>query len=415
MADYVIGAGAIGLHTAYYLQKSGRDVVIIDNTIANNNCSFGNAGYLSPSHFTPLASRDLVWQGLKWMFDSKSPFYIKPSLDKDIWQWAWLFWKNSSHSTAQKNASHLFRLLHLSRELTEEIHQELNHTFDLWLNGCLMLYVNEKTGEHEENLALHANKEFGLNVPILSKEQLKSLDPLISESVKGGAYYTFDGHLHPGKMMEALKNTLIQNGAVWKTEEPVIDFEITGDKISKITTNTHRYEVDNVVIAAGSWSSKMTKKLRLNLPLQAGKGYSHTYKNVRHNIQIPAILVDHRVAMTPLGNDLRVGGTMEISGQNLNISPRRIPPIIDAANLYYDDLNLSTPPVDQVWAGLRPVSPDGLPYIGRMPHHRNCFLATGHAMLGISAAAATGMLMSQIMKGQNAAIQMDAFRTDRFN
>lgn len=414
MADIVVGAGVIGLHIALYLQKSGRDVIVIDRNEADHNCSYGNAGYISPSHFIPLATPGMVWQGLKWMLDNQSPFYIKPRLNANLIKWGWLFWKNANHRTVQKNAPHLFRLLKLSRSLSIDLHEELGQSFTLKQDGCLMLYTNKKTGHEEEVLARQAKNDYGLDVPVLDNRELKLLDPLISNKVLGGAYYKIDCHLHPREMMNVLKARLVEKGVKIVLNENIKSLDVHGRVLQNVITDCATYPVDNFIIAAGSWSPLLCTQLGIDLPLQAGKGYSHTYQQPHHNIQYPAILVDHRVAMTPMGNDLRVGGTMEISGLDLNVSRQRIPPIIQAANLYYNDLNLPVPPVDQVWAGLRPVSPDGLPYIGKDQNYKNVFVATGHAMIGISSAAATGLLLSQMITGQTTEIQMDVFRVNRF-
>jgi D-amino-acid dehydrogenase len=414
MADVIMGAGVIGLHAAYYLKKIGRDVIVIDKTAADNNCSFGNAGYISPSHFIPLATPGIVWQGLRWMFDNTSPFYIKPRADGSLIKWGWLFWKNANHRTVQKNAPHLFRLLKLSRSLSIDLQKELGYSFNLKQDGCLMLYTNKNTGHEEALLARQAKHDYGLDVPLLNTKELQQLDPLISDKVLGGAYYKIDCHLNPMEMMSALKTHLVEKGVRFVLHENIKSFDIQGNTLQNVITDHGSYPVDNCIIAAGSWSPLLSKKLGINLPLQAGKGYSHTYLHPQNNIQYPAILVDHRVAMTPLGNDLRVGGTMEIGGLDLKVSHQRIPPIIKAANLYYNELHLPVPTIDQVWAGLRPVSPDGLPYIGKDQKYKNVYVAAGHAMIGISSAAATGFLLSQMITGQATEIQVDAFRVNRF-
>jgi D-amino-acid dehydrogenase len=414
MADIVIGAGVIGLHIALYLQKSGRQVIVIDRDEADNNCSYGNAGYISPSHFIPLATPGIVLQGLKWMFDSRSPFYIKPRFDRDLLHWGYHFWKSANKKKVEENAPHLYNLLNLSRLLTIDLHKELDRNFLLREDGCLMLYTQESTGLHETELAKEAKNLFGLDVPVLSHDEVKKLDPLISKNVLGAAFYPTDCHLHPGEMMKTLKNYLKSSGVSFYLNEEVTGFEKDINGISKVICKSRDFEAFNVVIAAGSWSSVLSHKLGINIPLQAGKGYSYTYKNHPENIKYPAILVDHRVAMTPMNNDIRVGGTMEIGGLDLSVSFQRIPPIINAANHYYDKLDLPVPQINEVWAGLRPVSPDGLPFIGRSTQFKNVYLACGHAMIGISSAAATGLLMSQMINGRNTEIQMDAFRVNRF-
>ena len=413
-ADVIIGAGVVGLHIAYYLRQQGRDVVVIDRDNADNNCSFGNAGYISPSHFIPLATPGIVWQGLKWMLDATSPFYIKPRFNKNLIRWGYSFWKSASKTNVHKNAPHLFHLLSLSRTLSIELHQTLGHSFGLKEDGCFMLYVDKQTAKHEKELAREAQVSYGMDVPVFSREELLAHEPLISKNVLGGAYYKIDCHLNPGLMMNTLQKHLKEDGVVFIQNETIRSFTKSGGKVTQVVGKNYDFLVDNLFIASGSWSQQVAEQLGINILLEAGKGYSFTYQHPSKNIHHPAILVDHRVAMTPLGPDLRVGGTMELAGLDRRISSRRIPPIIHAANYYFDDLQLPVPPMEKVWSGLRPVSPDGLPYIGRDEKYQNVYLGSGHAMIGISSAAATGYLLAQLSTGHKPAIGMDAFRVNRF-
>jgi D-amino-acid dehydrogenase len=412
--DVIIGAGVIGLHIAYYLQKQGRQVVIIDHDTADNNCSFGNAGYISPSHFIPLATPGIVWQGLKWMLDATSPFYIKPRFNKNLLRWGYYFWKSANKKTVQTNAPHLFRLLSLSRSLTIDIYQETGCSFGLKEDGCFMLYTEKETEKHEKDLAREARASYGMDVPVYSREELLAYEPLISKHVLGGAFYKMDCHLHPGLMMAALKKHLQDNGVQFVFGEKIRSFTKSDGKVVQVEGQHRSFPAENLFIAAGSWSQQVAGQLGIDILLEAGKGYSYTYKNPEKNIHHPAILVDHRVAMTPLGQDLRVGGTMELAGLDLGISRKRIPPVVRAANRYFDRLFLPVPPAEEVWSGLRPVSPDGLPYIGRDEKYRNVYVGCGHAMIGISSAAATGYLLSQLATGQKPEIEMQAFSVNRF-
>ena len=152
----------------------------------------------------------------------------------------------------------------------------------------------------------------------------------------------------------------------------------------------------------------------VKLLLQPGKGYSYTYDHVEKNIRYPAILIEGRCAMTPWGHQLRIGGTMEISGINEKILPKRMKGIYDSVKSFYPDLQIDLPPTDKIWHGLRPVTPDGLPYIGRTKNLENVVIAGGHAMVGVSLAPGTGKLVSEIIKRKNTAIDMSAFRAERF-
>jgi D-amino-acid dehydrogenase len=152
----------------------------------------------------------------------------------------------------------------------------------------------------------------------------------------------------------------------------------------------------------------------IKLLLQPGKGYSHTYPHVEKNIKYPAILVDGRCAITPWGQQLRIGGTMELSGINNKVLINRMQGIYDSATDFYPGLKIDFPPADKIWNGLRPVTPDGLPYIGNTSAYKNVIIAGGHAMLGISEGTGTGKLVTEIIKHQTTSIDISAFNPQRF-
>ena len=408
----IIGAGVIGMTTAYYLTKAGHEVTIIEKSDGTNNCSFGNAGYISPSHFIPLASPGIVAQGLKWMLSSSSPFYIKPRLNTSLIKWGLKFYSNANEKTVAKNAPHLNSILQLSRKLTIDLNDDLNNGFSLETKGCFMLYKTEETGHHEAELAREA-KKYSMDAPVMSQSEIQKMEPNVRVDVLGGVYFPIDGHLHPLHMMASITQWLTYAGVKILYQQEVQDFEVHSGQVKAVITDKGKIPCDHLVVAVGSWLEILSAKLGINLLLQPGKGYSVTFNNRPNNLAHPSILVDARVAMTPFGNALRVGGTMELTGINDDINMKRVKPIVDAANDYYPDLHLPEAQVEKVWTGLRPCSPDGLPYIGNSPHHQNVTIAGGHAMLGISLAAATGLLVKQIVHKEKTEISIDAFRVDR--
>jgi D-amino-acid dehydrogenase len=167
-------------------------------------------------------------------------------------------------------------------------------------------------------------------------------------------------------------------------------------------------------LANGAWLPVTSEKLGIPLLLQAGKGYSMTFENVDRNLRYPAILVDKRVAMTPMGADLRMGGTMEISGLNSPLLIKRAQAIYAGAKAYYPDLPVNMMPKEKIWHGLRPLTPDGLPYIGGHSKYNNVIIAGGHAMLGVSLAAGTGKLVEELISKKPTSINMTAFKPERF-
>jgi len=409
----IIGGGIIGLNCAYYLQKEGYAVTVIERGDITNGCSFGNMGYFSPSHFIPLASPGIIAEGLRYMLRSSSSFYIKPRLSLPLMQWAYHFWKNSNASTVAKHAPHLNNILQLSRHLINDIRDEIGNSFLMEEKGCLLMCREEKTLDHEFHLADDAEK-LGLKVERLNKEQVQVLEPDVELNVSGAVLFRDDCHINPEKFMVALKNYLGNKGVQFQLNTTVTCFEKKNDKISAVVTNKGKFECEELVIATGSWLPAVAKMMGVKLLLQPGKGYSYTYDHVEKNIRYPAILIEGRCAMTPWGQQLRIGGTMEISGINETILPKRMKGIYDSVKDFYPGLKIDLPPADKIWHGLRPVTPDGLPYIGRLKNFKNVVIAGGHAMMGVSLAPGTGKLMTEIIGRKNTTIDMSAFRVERF-
>jgi D-amino-acid dehydrogenase len=409
----IVGGGIIGLSSAYYLQKAGHEVTIIERGDITNGCSFGNMGYISPSHFIPLASPGIISEGFKYMLSSSSPFYIKPRLDIELMKWAWHFYKNSTESKVKISVPHLNNILQLSRSLISDFKKDLPPVFDLEEKGCLMMCKQQKTLDHEFHLADEA-EQLGLNVERLNKEQVQLLEPEVELAVAGAVLFKDDCHFNPGKMMMALKVYLEQQGVKFHLKSTVSGFEKTNQKVQAVICDTGRIECDELVIATGSWIPMLCKMLGISLLLQPGKGYSYTYDFVERNIHYPAILVDGRCAVTPWGRNLRIGGTMELSGINQKVLIKRMQGIYDSATNFYPGLNINFPPADKIWNGLRPVTPDGLPYIGRPHTYSNVIVAGGHAMLGISQGTGTGLLVSQMVSNKKTEIDISAFDLHRF-
>ncbi len=410
----IAGGGVIGLCCAYYAQKAGHEVTLIERGDISSGTSFGNAGYVSPSHFVPLASPGIIAKGLQWMLSSSSPFYIKPRLNLDLIRWGLTFWKQANKQTVEHNVPYLNAILHLSRELQSELKNELGNHFRMEEIGCFMLYKNPATEKHEIELAKEA-AALKIDTKILSAQEVQALEPEVEVNVRGGVLYPIDCHLHPGDFMQTLKESLIKMGATLQLNTTITGFEKTGNKVTAVLTDKGKFTGEEIVLATGSWLPIVTEQLGIKIIMQAGKGYSMTFDNMPKNLRYPAILVDDRVAMTPMGRDLRMGGTMEISGLHSPTLIKRAEAIFKAAKSYYPDLQVQFPAPEKIWHGYRPLSPDGLPYIGRHNKYANVTIAGGHAMLGLSLAAATGKLVEEIVGNKKTSIDMEGFKVDRFD
>lgn len=410
----IIGGGVVGLCCAYYLNKEGYEVTVIDRNDITDGCSFGNMGYISPSHFIPLASPGIVSQGLKWMLSSSSPFYIKPRLNWELIQWGLTFWKNSNAQKVKDNIPHLNNLLQLSRELMNDLKKEFNDSFSMIEKGCWTLYKNEKTADHEKHLTEQA-MSLGLKTQTYSASQVQELEPDVEVDAAGGVLWLDDCHLDSAKLMRTLHHFLQTAGVKFFLNAEVKGFERTNGKINSVITDKEKINTDEIILANGSWMPVVARMAGIRLLMQPGKGYSMVYENMDKNLRRPAILIEARTAMTPIDRSLRIGGTMELSGHSDNILPKRVTAIYDSVKKYFPSLNISRPEPGKAWYGYRPVTPDGLPYIGKIKKFSNLTFAGGHAMLGVSAAAATGKLVNDILGNRSTSIDIFAFDPERFS
>ena len=407
----VIGGGIIGLCSAYYLQKEGHQVSIVDQSNLDEGASYVNAGYISPSHIVPLSAPGVMKKGLKWMLNSSSPLYIKPRLEPDFLRWTWAFNKSCKANHVAKAIPAIKSITLLSQDLYDDIKEGEQFSFHYEKKGLLMLCQTEKMLAEEIKTAELAKRE-GLEANAISLDELKKIEPNVVMNVKGATYYQCDSHTTPSEFMEEMKAHLRSSGVTFYKNETVKDLEISDNKIVSIITDKQKLDADEFVLAAGSWSYLLSKKLGLKLLLQAGKGYRINTTRETH-ISVPAIFAEAKVATTPMNGFTRFAGTMEIAGINHNINSSRVEAIAKAATQYYPEIKLTEEEKQNAASGLRPVSPDGLPYIGKSSKCKNITIATGHAMMGWSMATATGKLVQEIIDNKDTSIPIELYNPDR--
>ena len=414
MKAVVIGGGIIGLCSAYYLQKAGWQVTILDKGNLNDNCSYGNAGMIVPSHFVPLASPGIVAQGIKWMFDSKSPFYIKPSLNLRMANWGLKFLQHANLKNVMNAASYLRDLNLLSSNLYNELAAQPGFDFDLEQKGIMMYFKTDEVGEEEILLAEKA-RSLGLDAEVLTQQQAQLLEPDVAIDVAGAVHYHCDGHLSPDKLMPQLEKSILKKGGELRTDCTVIRISTTNGKITKVHTDKEIFTADIFLMTGGAWLPDLAKMAGIKIPLMPGKGYSITQNDPVLKLQIPAILCEARVAITPMGDRMRFGGTMEIAGINNAININRVKGIIESVPKYFPDLKVALPETKDIWFGFRPCSPDGLPYIGKSKILSNLIIAGGHSMMGLSLGPATGKLVAEMAGNLPLSVKTGAFDPERFS
>ncbi len=409
----IIGGGIIGLCCAYYLQQDGHQVTIVDKSDISSGASFVNAGYITPSHIIPLAAPGMITKGLKWMLNSSSPFYVKPRLDADFLKWSWLFKKSATAKHVERSIPIIKDINLLSRELYTEMKKSNDFDFHYERKGLLMCYQTDKEGEAEWKMGQRAIDE-GLNVQNLTKEGVKKLEPNVDFNIKGAVYFDSDAHMTPTDFMPQMITLLRQKGVQFYTNAAITDLHFVDGKIISVQTSKRTLKADEFILSAGSWSSTLAKKLRIRLPLQAGKGYRIDVKE-HTGITMPAILAEAKVAVTPMQGFTRFAGTMEIGGINHKINTTRVKAIAKAAETFYNGLEIPSNAIKNAACGLRPCSPDGLPYIGKTKNYKNLTIATGHAMMGWSLGPATGKLVSELIGEKATSMSLEGFEVERFN
>ena len=414
MKAIVIGGGIIGLSSAYYLQKTGWHVDLFDRTDMTASCSTGNLGMIVPSHFVPLAAPGIISQGLSWMLDSRSPFYIKPSFNRDLLSWGFKFIKSSTNKHVERSAVALRDLSLYSKNLYHEWKYQSEFSFQLESKGIMMYYQTHKKEIEEKHLAKKA-RLMGLDVVELSKDEAQAMEPEVELNVSGGVHYRCDAHLCPNDLISQLIHWLREHGVHIHNNVSADDLVVTGNTIKKVITSGGVFEPDLVVLASGSWMPELAKKLRLSLPLMPGKGYTFSDVQPKRKLSIPAILCEARVAITPMKSFMRYGGTMEIAPVNQTVNLKRVQGIVQSLSKYFRNMEVAMPHAKDVWFGFRPCSPDGLPYIGKPGKINNLILAGAHAMMGISLGPATGKIVADLANDQNPRVDITLFQPERFS
>lgn len=412
----IIGGGVIGLSSAYYLQQSGHQVTVIDKTDISDNCSYGNAGYVCPSHFIPLATPGIVWQGLKWMWNSKSPFYVQPRLDLGLMDWGLKFMRSATAAHVETAAVPLRDVAILSKKMYEKMSQLPQFNFALEQKGLLEIFQTDQGAEHAHHTVAKAH-ELGLSdTELLDFDQLQALEPQTKIIAKGAIHFKCDAHLYPNKLMQQLLAHLQQVGVQIVKQTEVTGFEQAAGKITKVLAGSTAFDADTVVMATGSWSRELAATLKVKIPLMPGRGYSVTLEDSPYKINHPAVLLEGRAALTPMdGNKIRFGGTMEITSTKTPPRLERVEGLLAAVKRFYPEFDVAMPSMDKIWWGYRPCSADGLPYLGKTRQWKNLVMATGHSMLGLSLGAGTGKLVDEIINEQNLSMDIRPFDPNRFD
>lgn len=417
----VIGGGVIGLCVAHYLERGGADVVLLERDLVGGGCSKGNGGWVCPSISRPLPAPGLTLTSLRWMLRADSPLYIKPSAMPRLMGWLWAF---RGYCNAESYAAGVAALAALNTA-TDRLYGGLAEDgmeFERASTGTILAYDDESELRQTAALLARLGEERVGPVEVLDREALAETEPDLAGGLIG-LRMRGDTHVRPESLCAELAASLEARGVEIRTGERVVGFTPEAGRVRMALTSTAgsgaaangepaELGADVFVLAAGAETAALVANLGGKLPVQAGKGYSITVRNARVRLSQPLHVTPARIGFTPFRGAVRVIGTMEFSGINRLLDPRRIAILERAARRYLPGALEGTERVD--WVGMRPVTPDGLPAIGRLPGLPNVYVATGHQMLGVTLAPSTGHALAQLLLDGRSDIDLAPFDPARF-
>ncbi len=406
----IIGAGVIGACAAYYLTAAGEAPLLVDRRAVCAGSSYGNAGLIVPSHAFPLAMPGVLAKGARWLLDPESPLYIRLRADPALFRWLVRFATAANEETVAHTVPVLLELSRASLRLYHQLAEEPQIGETIRRRGGLFLCTQHAS--HRELIhEVEVLQKHGVSAAILDGDAARALAPQATDRVVGGVYFPDDAHLTPDRFVQALAQRAVEHGARLKTGIDVIGFETGGKRITGVMTNRGVIRADQIVLAAGAWSPQLSRDLDLPLDVQPAKGYSITVERPEGFPELPMHLVEGKVVVTPMGETLRFAGTLELAGLDESVNRRRVEAIRRVVPQY-----LKVDPyagLVEIWRGLRPLSPDTLPVIGRSRRWENLVIATGHGMLGMSLGPITGQLVAELVTGSPPSLDLTPFRPER--
>jgi D-amino-acid dehydrogenase len=402
----------IGVCSACFLAQKGLKVILIEKGEVASGCSYGNGGLIVPSHAVPLASPGALGDGLRWLLDPESPFYIKPRLDPDLLAWLVRFALASRQDVMLRSLPVLRDLLFASAGLYAELAQTAGFDFSYESNGSLWVCLSAERLEHEKK-EVQLFEHFNIPVEVLDRDVVHEREPALRPQVVGGVFYPNDGHIDPYRFVTGLAAQAQSLGVDVCDRTEVIGFETSNGRVAGIHTTRGEIQSREVVLAAGSWSPEIARALKLRVPIQPAKGYSLTLENPLPSPKLPLLFGEARVVVNPLGKALRIAGTLELAGMDFSINMRRVEAMRRGSSAYLP--GLAEAKVLEIWRGLRPCTPDGLPIIGRSDAFANLIVAAGHAMLGMSLGPVTGKMVAQLVCEEKTDIDLFPLRIGRFS
>lgn len=406
----VIGGGAIGLATARKLKKGGADVVVLERDLCGGATSLGNGGWITPVLSNPIPGPGVLLNSAKWMLDSSSPLLVRPRLDPAFAAWCLRFARNCGAKKFEQGTLALLGINRRTLELFDDLAED-GVDIEMHATGMLVASLSEQELHHEFEM-LDDLRGLGYPGPIelLESDAARELEPTLSGQVAGAVYAPAERHVRPESLSNGLAQWLREANVEIREDTSVERVSRDGSGWSIDTGSGGKLAVDRVVVAAGIHSKHILRELGTRIPLEAAKGYSVTFAANGNSPRHAIMLQEAKVGCSPFAGGFRLAGTLELSGDDLGLNTRRIGALRAAAGRYLDYPLGKT---ELEWSGLRTLLPDGLPVIGRVPSADGVFVATGHAMLGITLAPSTAEALAPLVLEDRLVPELEPFRVDR--
>ncbi|MGE4550814.1 MAG: FAD-dependent oxidoreductase [Opitutales bacterium] len=408
----VVGGGVIGAACAHYLVAAGRKVVLIEKDRFGQACSLHNCGFICPSHALPLTEPGAVGTAIRGIFKSNSPFSVKFRLDPKLALWFLRFARLCIQKDMLKGGRAIHPLLDSSMKLWKElIHQE---KLDCeWKDkGLLYAYASKNKFDAYKVTDKLLRKHFDEPATRYEGDALLELEPALKPGLAGGWHYEGDAHLRSDLLMASWKKNLEEKGVEIHENCAFTGLLENHDGSVTISATSNIFEGSHLVIATGALTPKLSEELGWRAPIEPGKGYSITMPRPESCPEIPVIFPETRVAATPFESGYRLGSTMEFAGYDESLDPKRYGLLLKGAENYLREPHCE--PIETIWYGWRPMTHVSIPIIGPCPGREKVILATGHNMLGLSMATATGKLVAEMVTGSKPHISPTPFSADRF-
>jgi len=406
----IIGGGVIGAFTAYYLQKKGWAVTLLEKDRFGCGASHGNCGLIVPSHILPLNSPKMLIKGFKWLFKKDAPLLIKPRFDPDLFNWLGQFVHHCRRKNIMASALGRAALLKDAIDLHRSFIQEEGLECDWEILGALHAF--RSFDELENHRAVDAfTAQFGISGKMMNREDALNIEPTLGNDIVGAWFYNQSAQLRPEALMKDLKRVLVNRNIEIVEQAEVKGFRTNNSRAVAVATNLGTFEAEQFVVATGAWAPLLGEAMGYRISIQPGKGYSVTMQRPSGGPSIPCFFEEAKVVATPWQSGLRLGGTMEFAGYDESLNRHRLEALLQASKRYLKRMDLSG--IEEEWCGWRPMTPDGLPIIDRLPTLKNVMIAAGHNMEGISMAPGTGKLVSEMVSGEPPHIDPFPYRIKR--